>query len=72
MNTISTKGSNILIKKYLEKGGAILKKHYNDNILKSYIDDSITLGLKDNTIVRKLISPYLFMKYIRSVRKLIN
>ena len=64
MNTLQSTGSYSMIKNYLSKGGAILDNRYNDKIIKEYIDYLLCLELKDNTIIRKSGSPYLFLKYI--------
>lgn len=64
MNTIQTDGSFTMVKKYLNEGGIILENKINDAIIKEYIDYLLNLGLQENTVIRKLGSPYLFLKYI--------
>lgn len=64
MNTLQSTGSYSMIENYLRKGGTILYNHYNDKIIKEYIRHLLCLELKNNTVVRKSGSPYLFLKYI--------
>lgn len=64
MNTLQSIGSYSMVKKYLKEGGVILENKANDRIIKQYIDYLLSLELEKNTIIRKLGSPYLFLKYI--------
>lgn len=64
MNTLQSIGSYSMIKKYLNEGGVILENQYNNKIIKEYINHLVYLELKNNTIIRKCGSPYLFLKYI--------
>lgn len=64
MNTLQSVRSYSMIKKYLNKGGAILDNKTNNKVLKEYIDYLLKLNLKYNTIIRRSGSPYLFLKYI--------
>lgn len=64
MNTIQTDGSFTMVRKYLKEGGKILDNKIDDYIIKDYINYLLNLGLQENTIIRKLGAPYLFLKYI--------
>lgn len=64
MNTLQSTGSYSMVKKYLEEGGVILENKTNDKIIKQYINYLLSLELDKNTVIRKLGSPYLFLKYI--------
>lgn len=64
MNTLQTNGSFTMVKKYLKEGGIILENKINDSIIKEYINYLFNLGVQENTIIRKLGAPYLFLKYI--------
>lgn len=64
MNTLQTKGSFTMVKTYLKEGGIVFENKLNDSIIKEYINYLLNLGVKENTIIRKLGAPYLFLKYI--------
>lgn len=64
MNTLQTNGSFTMVKTYLKEGGIILDNKINDSIIKDYINYLLNLGIQENTIIRKLGAPYLFLKYI--------
>lgn len=64
MNTLQSAGSYSMIKNYLSKGGVVLNNRYNDKAIKEYIEYLLYLELKNDTIIRKCGSPYLFLKYI--------
>lgn len=73
MNTLQTKGSFTMVKTYLKEGGIVFENKLNDSIIKEYINYLLNLGVKENTIIRKLGAPYLLglsVNYKLAVSKL--